>query len=81
MWFSSCWYKMKKTITMIPAGIEWRNATEPTMMAASVAPASGIRSRIATISPSARANGTPVRSRTIVVSVPATKLIKRLPVT
>ena len=68
-------------MTMIPAGIEWRNATEPTMMAAIVAPASGIRSRIATISPSARAYGTPVMSRTIVVSVPAIRLIRRLPVT
>ena len=35
------------------------NATAPMMIAAIVAPASGIRSRIATIKPSATANGTP----------------------
>jgi hypothetical protein len=32
---------MKNTTTTIPAGIEWRNATAPTMIAAIVAPASG----------------------------------------
>ena len=69
------------TLTTIPAGIEWMKATAPTMIAASVAPASGIRSRIATISPSASAYGTPTLRRTIVVSVPAIRLISRLPVT
>ena len=72
---------MKKTSTTIPAGIECRNATAPTMIAASVAPASGIRSRIATSSPSATANGTPMISRTIVDAMPAIRLIRRLPVT
>ena len=51
------------------------------MIAAIVAPASGIRSSSATISPSATAYGTPRISSTIVVSVPAIRLITRLPVT
>ena len=46
---------MKNTTTMIPAGIEWMKATVPIRIAAIVAPASGIRSRIATINPSATA--------------------------
>ena len=72
---------MKKITTTIPAVIECRNATVPMMIAAIVAPASGIRSRTATITPSATANGTPSASRIAVVSVPAIKLISRLPVT
>ena len=72
---------MKNTTTMIPAGIEWMKATTPIRIAAIVAPASGIRSRIATISPSATAYGTPSISRTIVVRLPAIRLISRLPVT
>ena len=51
-----------------------------TMIPAIVAPASGIRSRIATSSPSATAYGTPIAIRTIVVT-PAIRLIRRLPVT
>jgi hypothetical protein len=71
----------KNTTTTIPATIECRKPMIPTMIAAIVAPASGIRSSMATISPSATAKGTPVASRTIVVAVPAIRLIKRLPVT
>src|SRR6266480_5067348 len=57
----------KKATTTIPAGIEWRKATVPIRIAAMVAPASGIRSRIATISPSATAKGTPmIRSAAVV---------------
>jgi len=72
---------MKKTMTTIPSGIEFRNETVPTRMAAIVAPASGIRSRIATSKPSATAYGTPTIRSTTVVSVPAMRLIRRLPVT
>ncbi len=53
----------------------------PTMIAAIVAPASGIRSRIATINPRATAKGTPVISSTTVVLAPAIRLIRRFPVT
>ena len=55
--------------------------TVETMIAASVAPASGMRSRTATSSPSATANSLPTAKRTIVASVPATTLMRRLPVT
>ena len=72
---------MKKTTTTIPATIEWMNATVPIRIAAIVAPASGIRSRIATTSPSATAYGTPMMISTIVVEPPAIRLINRFPVT
>jgi hypothetical protein len=72
---------MKKIRTTIPAGIQSMNATVETMIAASVAPASGIRSRMATRTPSATAYGTPRISSKIVVEIPAITLISRLPVT
>ena len=50
-------------------------------MPAMVAPASGIRSRMATSNPSATAYGTPMISNTTVAVTPATRLISRLPVT
>src|SRR5919109_783426 len=62
---------MKKATTTIPAGIECKNATAPTIIAAIVAPASGIRSRIPTISPSATAYGTPMITSTMAVRAPA----------
>src|SRR3954449_1886576 len=58
---------MKNTPTTIAAVSEWVRATSVTMIAASVAPASGMRSRIATSRPSASANGTPTMSSTIAV--------------
>ena len=66
---------------MIPDWIESRNATVETATAAIVAPASGIRSRIATRSPSATAYGTPTIESTAVETIPAITLIVRLPVT
>jgi hypothetical protein len=72
---------MKKIRTTIPAGIEARNATVLTMMAARVAPASGIKSRMATSRPSANAYGTSMISSTTVEVIPAMTLISRLPVT
>jgi hypothetical protein len=66
---------------MIPAGTECRKATTTTMIPATVAPASGIRSRIATSRPSATAYGTPRASSTIVIDAPAIRLIRRFPVT
>ena len=46
-----------------------------------IAPASGMRSSRATSSPRATANGTPNASRTLVETIPAIRLIARLPVT
>ena len=65
----------------MPAVVEWRKPTALTMIAAIVAPASGIRSRIATTRPSATAYGTPSTSSTAVDVTPAIRLIARLPVT
>ena len=66
---------------MIPACVESRKATVETRIAAIVAPASGIRSRIPTTSPSASAYGTPTSSSTSVEAMAAMRLISRLPVT
>ena len=72
---------MKNTTTTIPAGIECKKATAEMMMPAIVAPASGIRSRIATISPSATQKGTPMIFSTIEVLTPAISEMSKLPVT
>ena len=57
------------------------STTVETMIAASVAPASGMRSRIATRSPSAIAKSLPTPKSTAVDVTPATRLIRRFPVT
>ena len=57
------------------------STTVDTMIAATVAPASGTRSRMATSRPRAIANWLPTAKSTIVASVPATTLMSRLPVT
>jgi hypothetical protein len=72
---------MKKTSSTIPEVVESRKPTVVTTTAAIVAPASGIRSSSATSRPSATAYGTPRTSRTAVDTMPAMRLIARLPVT
>ena len=54
-WFSNCWYTTKKTIAVMPAGTECRNANRIVGMAPRVAPMSGMRSAKPTNSPSVAA--------------------------
>ncbi len=56
-------------------------ATTATMIVPIVAPTIGTRSKIATIRPSAIGYGTEVAVRMTAVTEPATKLIRRLPLT
>jgi hypothetical protein len=67
---------MKNTTTTIPAGMEWRNATPPTMIAAMVAPARGIRSRIADDQAERHGKRHTMMRSTIVVNEPAIRLMR-----